>query len=306
MPDDAHLDAAPRQHSPRPSRRAFLIGAASLAAAAAIGVPAAMAVGGTPTTNGRLVSPMLRVRPFTIAHHGGSRDWPEMSMFAYRSAAAAGVDALEMSVARTSDGVWFGLHDSTLDRTSGTTNFIPAQHTWAEVKQYLISAAGTTSPSQQARPYARVEEVLTAFGDTHTIFLDPKTASATYYPELLSIVERLVSDPQQTVVAKGYCTTTGWGLIAQKRGYQSWGYYYANELAASSTLLTSTLAAWTLLGLDAGGDAAQWASLVAVGRPVIGHVVQTAASAQTSLAKGAQGLMISGVAETMPYVKTIQ
>jgi glycerophosphoryl diester phosphodiesterase len=55
---------------------------------------------------------LLDTRPFYVAHRGGSADWPEQSMLAYRSAVACGVDALEVSLARSADGVWFGLHDN--------------------------------------------------------------------------------------------------------------------------------------------------------------------------------------------------
>ena len=47
----------------------------------------------------------------------------EDSIHAYRQSVAHGYRALEISVARSADGVWFGLHDTTLDRTSGTVGF---------------------------------------------------------------------------------------------------------------------------------------------------------------------------------------
>lgn len=64
---------------------------------------------------------MLSQPMFYVAHRGGSREWPEMSLHAYTQAGFWGVGALEVSLARTSDGVWFGLHDADINRTSGTT-----------------------------------------------------------------------------------------------------------------------------------------------------------------------------------------
>ncbi|MFP3435407.1 hypothetical protein SB781_37230, partial [Paraburkholderia sp. SIMBA_061] len=79
-----------------------------------------------------------------------------------------------ISLARTSDGVWFGLHDETLDRTSGTSGFVAADHTWAEVQTHLISSAETNDPTQAPQPYLRFDELVEAYGSTHTIFVDPK------------------------------------------------------------------------------------------------------------------------------------
>ena len=87
---------------------------------------------------------MLAQSCFYCAHRGGSRDFPEMSLYAYGQSALVGYPALEISLARTSDGVWFGLHDASLDRTSfntgggsGTT-YVAASMTWAQVQSYYI------------------------------------------------------------------------------------------------------------------------------------------------------------------------
>ena len=40
-----------------------------------------------------------------IAHRGGSGLWPENTLFAFQNAAILGVDALEMDVRTTADGV---------------------------------------------------------------------------------------------------------------------------------------------------------------------------------------------------------
>ena len=59
--------------------------------------------------------------PLLIAHSGGDRDWPQETMFAYRQAAEAGSDVLEMDVMLTSDDQLVVHHDETVDRfTEGT------------------------------------------------------------------------------------------------------------------------------------------------------------------------------------------
>lgn len=60
-------------------------------------------------------------RPVVIAHAGGDQSWPHSTMFAFREAAAAGTEVLEMDVQLTADGVLVVQHDDTVDRTTETS-----------------------------------------------------------------------------------------------------------------------------------------------------------------------------------------
>lgn len=288
------------------SRRAVVgasvgAGALVLAAAAAGIAPLLAGTGGGPTATRAPTSPTTSHAPpaqFTVAHRGGSRDWPEMSMLGYRESVGLGAQALEISLARTSDGVWFGLHDATLDRTSGTSGFVAAAHTWKEVSRYRITAAETTNPSQPAQPYLRFEELVAAYGATHVIYVDPKVVPANLYPELFSLMTRTPA-PLRTFVAKGYCTATDWPLAAANRGYRTWGYYYGAEVEADPKLLTTTQGRWTTLGLDYNSSPAAWQQVKALGRPVLAHIVPDAAAARTARSRGADGIVASGVREVL-------
>lgn len=321
MPDqhDEPADARPPGDG-RLSRRAVIggvLGGAAVVAAAAVG--GATLIGPrflgaaptpstaphrtptptpTPTAGGLLVDRLLSKPGFTVAHRGGSLDWPEMSMEAYRNAVALGVDALEISLARTADGVWFGLHDETLDRTSGTTGFVAAAHTWSEVQQYRISAAETDDPAQPPQPYLRFEELVAAYGRSHTIFVDPKVVPTEHLGELFDLMAQ-VPHPTGTFVAKGYCTAQAWPVDARARGYVTWGYYYGAEVAAQPTLYPTTQERWTWLGLDyvAGADA--WRQFTSGARPVLSHIVPSRQAADLSLQEGAAGMVVSGVREVL-------
>ncbi|WP_271177058.1 glycerophosphodiester phosphodiesterase [Leifsonia poae] len=297
--------APPSADASRPSvtRRAFLIGA--VGAAAAVTTAAVLAeplvlqntiFSGVP--RGKRVSELFASDPFTVAHRGGSADWPEMSLFAYQQSAAHHVDALEISLARTADGVWFGLHDATLDRTSGTSGFVAADHTWSEVSKHTITAAETNDPAQPRRPYLRFEDLLREFGETHTIFIDPKVVPAEHFPELLKLTKR-VSRPRETFVAKGYCTSGAWPAFAAEQKWRSWGYYYGAEIEVSPELLSSTQARWSSLGLDYQASSGSWSQVTALGKPVIAHIIPTRTDADRVRTLGAQGLMISGVTEVL-------
>ncbi|ROS51532.1 glycerophosphodiester phosphodiesterase family protein [Frigoribacterium sp. PhB24] len=295
------------------SRRAVLLAAGGVAVLGAAGTGVALRNARlteearvTPTAPPRAVDALRAARPATVAHRGGSRDWPEMSLFAYRQSVAAGVDGLEMSLARTSDGVWFGLHDETLDRTSGTSGFVAAEHTWSEVQRYRISAAETSDTGQSDQPYARFDEIVREFGREHALFVDPKYVAPRFYPELFEIARTRLgtADLTQTLVGKGYCTQTDWGDLVAAEGCATWGYYYADELAEDPELLTRTSDSWSMLGLDWSAPAATWATMTATGKPVLGHIVSDLDAARAALDGGASGLVVSGVAEVVRQLTT--
>jgi glycerophosphoryl diester phosphodiesterase len=56
--------------------------------------------------------------PRVIAHRGGRGLWPENTLYAFRRAAALGVDVLEMDLRESADGEIVVLHDATVDRTT--------------------------------------------------------------------------------------------------------------------------------------------------------------------------------------------
>ena len=240
------------------------------------------------------VAAMLATTPFYVAHRGGSLDWPEMSLYSYTQSAFWGVGALEVSLARTSDGVWFGLHDATLDRTSGTTNFTASAHTWAEVQAYQITAAATNNTAQSARPYMRWEELMAAYYGTHVIFVDPKNATG-YATELLDMMDAMPNTPTNRFVAKYYGVSSGWPTQASARGYKTWGYFYQADAAN----FAAYQGRWDILGMDYTADSATWTTIKSYGKPVIGHIVPSSGAATVALGYGAAGLMVSGVQEAI-------
>lgn len=297
-----------------PVSRRTLLGAVLLATAglAAVGIPTVTQLlassgssGSSPQPplfarrGGTLLSPLLTSRPFSIAHRGGSDDWPEMSLYAYTQSVKLGINALEISLARTSDGVWFGLHDESLDRTSGTSGFIASEHSWAAVNRHRISPV-VGKNGQTAQPYLRFTDLLTAFGDTHVIFVDPKFVSPRYLPELLGIMARGVTHPTQTFVAKSLGSDENWGALARSAGYRTFGFYYASRGDANLDNLAATHHNWDLLGMQFDGGAEAWAAARSFGKPVIGHIVADRAAAQLALGNGAVGVIASGVAEVLP------
>lgn len=295
------------------SRRGLLIGGGAVVATAALGFTTVQLLSGvdrgdsasgsdpTPSTPPVPLTPieaMLAARPFTIAHRGGSLDWPESSRYAYDRAVEFGVDALEMSVVRTSDGVWFGAHDAELDRAAGTTGFVVRDRPWADVQKLSI-APPPENPDQPSQPFMRVEEFIDAYHRTHALWIDPKAVHRRFYEELMSIMVGRVPTPADVFVAKCDATITEWGDLAQKHGMQSWGFYYGRNLDQDPASFENTQASWTMLGLDLNASEQQWADFAADGRPVVAHVLSKKEQRDIATELGASGLMISGVRELL-------
>lgn len=285
MPGDpSHGQDAGSEH---PSRRQVLHGLVS-ATAATVLASVAGSCGSDPQT---AIAAMLASTPFVIAHRGGDADRPELSMAAYRHALRSGADGVEVSLARTSDGVWFGLHDATLDRTSGTTGFVAAAHTWAEVSALRITAGRGFRSGDPPEPYARLEEILALVGGRVAVFVDPKTVPRRYHSELLDLLIRSVPDPAGTLVAKSFVADVAWPDAARRRGLRTWGYAYGRDMTSSSALASATADRWNLLGLNLSAPRAVWQHFVQTGRPVIAHVLQSRAQLERAQTLGAHGVM---------------
>lgn len=250
------------------------------------------------------VTAMLASTPFYVAHRGGSLDWPEMSLHAYTQSVFWGAGALELSLARTSDGVWFGLHDMYLDRTSlgqsaGTT-LQASTMTWAQVQSYQIEYPSISNPASLPQPYMRWEEIIATYYPSHVLFIDPKYAAG-YTGELLAMMDALPGTPTDHFVAKSFgqtgnlANTTGWPYEASSHGYQTWGYFYDTNYA----IVPSYQGRFTILGMNYNASAQDWTQILSYGKPVMGHIVPSAVSSMTALAAGASGLMVSGVQEVI-------
>lgn len=74
---------------------------------------------------------------FVVAHRGDWRNAPENSVAAISSAAAMGVDMVEIDIHKTKDGNFVLMHDGNIDRMTGGTGNI-CDYTLDELKQYRL------------------------------------------------------------------------------------------------------------------------------------------------------------------------
>jgi glycerophosphoryl diester phosphodiesterase len=85
----------------------------------------------------------LPSKPVVMAHQGGAGLWPSNTLYAFERAAAMQVDALEMDIHSTADGVIVVRHDATVDSTTDGSGAIHG-YTLAELKK--LDAGYTWTP----------------------------------------------------------------------------------------------------------------------------------------------------------------
>lgn len=246
-----------------------------------------------------------------IAHRCGSVNYMEHTLRGATQSAAQGVTGLEISLGITSDGVFIGLHDQYLDRTTPgvpSANYNPQLHTWAEIQALQQTAPVGNNATWGAGPYPyyRLENFLDAYARSHTIFIDPKYIPTANRPALYALLNSY-PNPKDTFVLKYYHTGTAIADEATAQGYKSWGYGYQADVdgTAGTTQMSTTQAKWTWLGMDYNANAAAWATVKSYNKPVIGHIAPTAAAATTLINYGAAGIMASGVDQVMPVLSGV-
>lgn len=234
---------------------------------------------------------------FYCGHRGGSANYPEMSLQSYTQAALRGYDALEISLARSSDGVWFGLHDASLDRTSlGTgggsgTTYVASAMTWADIQTHDIRPSTIAPVNTDHQPYVRLEDILDAYLPSHVLFIDPKAAVA-FRTELIGILQSY-DGWQERIVAKYVPgnSTNSWLTAARAAGFVTNAMFYAADN------FTTYHTQGDILGMEYGASGAIWASITGLGKPVMVHVCQNTTQVNTGITNGADGAMVSGIVQ---------
>ncbi|MBA2565268.1 MAG: glycerophosphodiester phosphodiesterase [Gemmatimonadetes bacterium] len=133
-------------------------------------------------------------RPRLIAHRGASGTFPENTLPAFHGAVEAGAEMIELDVHLSADGIPVVIHDSTLERTTGSTGAV-AELTAAQLAGvdagYRFRPAGADGFPQRAAGIGipTLADVLTGFPATR-FTLEIKTAD----PALDRALERVLRE----------------------------------------------------------------------------------------------------------------
>lgn len=132
--------------------------------------------------------------PWVIAHRGGGQNFPENTLLAFTKAIEIGVDAIELDVQVTEDGVVAVYHPEKLEQWTNGSGTI-SSHTWSSIEQL---DAGYRYKPEMGYPFRgqglhipSLNQVLNAFPDKFLI-IDLKSLPA----------ERLVKALIQTISDK--------------------------------------------------------------------------------------------------------
>lgn len=270
-------------------------GTATFTAAGSLSSSGRPAIAGTATLTGAgtlTAHPSTPVELFMAqptmyaAHRGGSADWPEESLYSYAQSATWNADmALEISLWYTTDGVAVASHDQTTGRVFSGTSLDITTNTWA-----TLSSKTTIIGNQ---PIAKVTDILDVHANgNRVIFVDNKgNQQQTAFYNMLTTY-----GGTSRFIIKAYGGSTSWAPTASSRGYKSWGYFFASDTAG----LPGWAPLWTMLGQDHAAGSADWVAVKSYGKPVLAHIIGTAAQKATAATFNPQGYMASGVTEVVP------
>lgn len=238
-----------------------------------------------------------------VAHRGGSADYAEHSAQAYQRAYAAGYRVMEVAVAVSAQpdgtprgGTLFLLHDSTLDRTSGTSGMNAQATPWATIQGLQITPPAGARPDATAQPYLTFDQYLEQFGADVITVLDMKylwpadRARVHDAIQARGLGHRVIG---KTVYGgpSMYDSALAVRNEFHDRGMPTWGAFYAANEADFAELS----ALHDLVGMEYTASAGVWSALIAAapGKHVLGHICATAAHVSTAVSKGATGVMVS-------------
>lgn len=236
---------------------------------------------------------LVEATPFYIAHRGGGRAWPELTAYAYEQASALpGLQALEMSVCRSRDGVLVLSHDSTTTRMTGV-DLVIAKTDWVDLAKLKVTAAETLDPHQEARPFARLDDVLDRYIDRFVIFIEPKVESAG--DPLFTRMEQLRQS--ERVVWKQPINSERFAR-AQEAGFMTWGYVLDEPAHTGANL--QRLAADESIEMIGAQEDGPKALIEAVSKAAADNAkraimwpISTATQRDFALKQGYQGIMCS-------------
>ncbi|TLP79819.1 glycerophosphodiester phosphodiesterase [Nesterenkonia sphaerica] len=124
--------------------------------------------------------------PLAFAHRGADPS-RENTMGAFRHAVALGFRYLEVDVRTSADGQLVLFHDEMLDRVTNGAGRL-SDHTWAQLSQLRVGAAGREGPAESGERLVRFEDALRALPETH-FNVDLKDAEAAVH--FAEVVTRL-------------------------------------------------------------------------------------------------------------------
>ena len=243
---------------------------------------------------------MLAKTGATVAHRGGSLNWPEFSQVAYDRSVFRNYGLLEFSCGWSSDLVPFGLGDQYLDTAAGVTgNVDPTTLTWATIASTYQNKLRPIAPGVY-QPFYRLDDFLTKYTPHHLVAVDPKfgAGNATKVAAMLDICD--AHGGPTKIIIKFDSPITDMTLVnaAKARGYTTMNYWGTEGDKLTTAYGTDK---WDLIGVRYDADKTTvYDVATAIGKPVWSAVIPDQAGVTTALSRGGKLMMISNVAGVTP------
>ena len=257
-------------------------------------------VAGAPSGTGYAtpqVGGLLGLKRFYVAHQCGGGDYPQFSEAGVRASLDAGYDALEVSVRRCADGEFICCHDWTTEAATGTRMEI-----WKTPSADLRALTLKDTANASGQHMLTLRDLVGIAGTGVTLLLDLKdmsdqnTASPSQWARtsedvLVDFIRAAWPAPEDRVMWKSFdsgVTNGSYARVSAALGLQGVVMLYASTAVADEAL-----ASMGMLGMTWNAGAAKWAELKARGKPIIAHIVTSAAAAEQAWQNGAAGVMCS-------------
>ncbi|MCX7968090.1 MAG: glycerophosphodiester phosphodiesterase family protein [Armatimonadetes bacterium] len=156
-----------------------------------------------------------------IAHRGFSGRYPENTLRSFSEALKLPVDAIELDVRRTKDGVLVVIHDETVDRTTNGKGKV-RDLTWSEIQK--LDAGSWKGSEFAGERIPKLEEALELVGGQKVVFLEIKETDTT--EQVVETLRRLNAfswvkigsfQPQAIAMAKKLAPEISSSLIGSAR-----------------------------------------------------------------------------------------
>lgn len=124
-----------------------------------------------------------------FAHRGAKDRANEATIAAYDLAAQDGVDALEIDLRMTKDGVLVAMHDQTIDRT---TNGEGKVETYTLEELTSFQTIGYYNEEETREPIPTLEEILERYGKDETYYIETRLVAGelAMEEELIALLEQ--------------------------------------------------------------------------------------------------------------------
>lgn len=235
----------------------------------------------------------------TMAHRGGSTNYPEFSQYAYDRAVMKGHGVLEFSCGWTSDTIPFGLASQYLDTAAGLpggTNLDPTTITWATLSSTYQNKINPVSPGVY-QPFYKLADFLAKYTRTHIVCVDPKFGFATSgkVTAMLDICDANGGPTKIIIKFDSPTSNTVLTTAAHARGYQCMNYW-GTDLASLATQHSN----WDILGYAYNASGSDWTTVLGYGKPTWAAIIPDAAGKATAISSGAGLMMIKDVVGIPP------